>query len=361
MTMTMRKISEEILKGMEGCNLLKSTIKDYTHILDTFNRQAETSNKSGLYSLEVIELVLNSQKKRLEAGEMSSQHFQKYRKTAFLLGEYTKAGAFVWGIMPRGSRYFLNNKFFQATQEKALTEMRATTHFAPQTLKNYRIIIRKFCFFLEYEGISSFSNLTIRDVIRFIESTHDTNKGSIGLVIHNLKTFVGFLNHQGLCTVDANIPILIPITSQEKNIIYFTKEEVHTLLESFTFAKGELRDYAILLLAIHTGMRRSDICNLRLQDISWEYYTIDIRQKKTGRKTTIPLIPSAGNALADYILHERPQTTIEHIFLTARNPIRPLKEEGADAVVKRRCKKAGVAKPSKCTIHSFRRYLGTWI
>jgi integrase len=361
MAMTMREVSTEILKRMEDCNLSKSTIKNYTFYLEKFNKQAEENCQPGLYSMEVIESVLNSQRIRLNAGEICRSNFQRYRKTASLLGEYTKTGAFVWGIMPRGSRYALNNNFFQATQEKALTEMRATSHLAPDTLEGYRTIIIKFCFFLEYEGISSFSNLTIRDVIRFIESTHDTNKASMDLVIHNLKTFLEFLNHQGLCTVDANIPILNPIRSQEKNIIYFTKEEVHTLLDSFIFDESGLRDFAILLLAIHTGMRRSDICNLRLQDVSWENYTIDIRQKKTGSKTTIPLIPSAGNALADYILHERPQTTTEHIFLTVRNPIRPLKGKSADGVVKKRCKQADIEKPSKCTVHSFRRSLGTWL
>jgi site-specific recombinase XerD len=320
-----------------------------------------TLQKQSLILLEVIEFVLHSQKIRLEAGEISSRNFQRYRKAASFLEAYTKTGSFVWERMHHSSKYALNTIFFQKTMAAAKAEMKATTPLAPATVESYEKIIRKFCYFLESEGVTGFSNLTIRDVTRFLESTHDTNKGSMDLVIRNLKTFFKFLNRQGLCTVDADIPIMKPIKRREKNIIYFTKEEVQTLLGSFTFDKREMRDYAILLLAIHTGMRRSDICNLRLQDISWETYTIELRQKKTGRKTIIPLVPSAGNAIADYILHGRPQIASEHVFLSATNPIRPMKGDGVDAVVKNRCKLAGVEKSEKCTIHSFRRSLCTWL
>ncbi len=361
MAMTMREISAEILKGMEDCNLSKSTIKDYSYYLGKFTKQAEASCRPGPYSLEVIELVLHSQKIRLETGKISSRSFQRYLKAASFLEAYTKTGSFVWERMHHGSKYPLNTIFFQKTLETATAGLIATTHHAPATIEWYENVIRKFCHFLESEGVTGFSNLTIRDVTRFLESTHDTNKGSMDLVIRNLKAFFKFLNRQCLCTVDADISILKPIRRQEKNIIYFTKEEIHTLLESFTFDDRGRRDYAILLLAIHTGIRRSDICNLKLQDISWETYTIELRQKKTGRKTIIPLVPSAGNALADYILHERPQTACEHIFLIPTSPTRPLAGHGVDAVVRRRCKQAGVDKPEKYTVHSFRRSLSTWL
>jgi site-specific recombinase XerD len=361
MAMKMREISAEILKGMEICNFTKSTINDYSFRLDKFNSQAEANHQLGLYSHDAIERVLNSQKSRLAAGEISRKYYQRYCRVAFQLEGYAKTGFFVWERMHHSSKYTLETMFFQKTLDAATAELIATKHYAPNTVEWYENVVRKFCYFLESEGVTSLSNLTIRDVIRFIDSIHDTNKGSMELVIKNMKTFVGFLNHQGLSTVDADIPILKPIRRQEKNIIYFTKEEVHRLLDSFVVDKNGRRDYAILLLAIHTGMRRSDLCNLKLHDISWTNYTIDIWQKKTGKKTIIPLVSSAGNALADYILHERPQSESEYIFLIPTNPIRPLKGPGADAVVKRRCKQAGVEKPEKCTVHSFRRSLGTWL
>ncbi|MGB4407005.1 MAG: tyrosine-type recombinase/integrase [Sphaerochaeta sp.] len=361
MAMTLREVSTEILKGMDTCNLSKSTIKNYTFYLEKFNKQAEENCQPGLYSMEVIESILDSQRIRLDTREISRKYYHYYCKTASLLEAYTITGSFVWERMLIGSKYVLSNKFFQAIMENATAKMMVRKQLAPATVDCYRNIIRKFCSFLESEGVTSFSNLTTRDLIRFIESIHETNKASMAPAIGHLKTFIDFLNHQGLCTVDADISILKPVRRQEKNIIYFTKEEIHILLNSFTFDERGLRDYAILLLAIHTGMRRSDICNLRLQDISWVNYTLDIRQKKTGRKTTIPLVSSAGNAIAAYILHERPQTTSEHIFLIPTSPIRPLAGPGADAVVKRRCKQAGVEKLEKCTIHSFRRSLGTWL
>ena len=361
MAMTMREITMAILKAMEDCDFSKNTIYDYSSTLGKFIKEAEECSKPGYYSLEVIECVLLSLRIRLETGEISKNYYQSYCRAAYLLEAYTKTGSFVWKTMPLGSKYALNTRFFQATLEKAMGEMGETTHLSPSTVEQYGHTIRKFCYFLESEGITNFLDLTLGNVVGFIESTHKTDKSSMDNIIRYLKTFLKFLNHRGLCTVVADISVLKPIRRREKNIIYFTKDEVHRLLDSFTFDKWGLRDFAILLLAIHTGMRRSDVCNLRLQDVSWENYTIDIRQKKTGRKTTIPLMPSAGNALADYILHERPQSASEHIFLVPTHPIRPLTGNGVDGIVRKRCKWTGIEKPSKCSLHSFRRSLATWL
>jgi hypothetical protein len=59
MAMTMREISAEILKGMEDCNLSKSTIKDYSYYLGKFTKQAKASCRPGLYSWLCFRSVLN--------------------------------------------------------------------------------------------------------------------------------------------------------------------------------------------------------------------------------------------------------------------------------------------------------------
>lgn len=361
MTLTMREISTAIIKGMEKCNYTRRTIQNYAFYLDRFNRQAEASQQPGLYSIEAIEDVLQAQKTRLQNGEISSKYYQRCYRAAFQLKAYAESGQFVRERIPLRSKYALQSILFQTTMVAAVTELKATRHYAPATLEWYENVIRKFCHFLESEGRISFAGLAFRDIIDFVESVRETNKATMDMVIHHLKTFMRFLNLQGMSTVNPEIPILKAIRRQEKNIIYFTKKEVRTLLANFIFDEMGRRDFALLLLAIHTGMRRGDICNLRLQDISWEDYSISIRQNKTGRRIVIPLVPSAGNALADYILHERPKTDDNHVFLIPASPVRPLQGAGADAVVRRRCRKAGLQKPKKCTVHSFRRSLCTWL
>jgi integrase len=75
------------------------------------------------------------------------------------------------------------------------------------------------------------------------------------------------------------------------------------------------RDYAVLLLAARTGLRRADISNLRLCDIKWKSSTIELIQEKTDSLLVLPLLTDVGNAIADYILNARPKSDSPYVFL----------------------------------------------
>lgn len=83
------------------------------------------------------------------------------------------------------------------------------------------------------------------------------------------------------------------------------------------------RDYAVLLLAIRYGMRPSDIRQLRLDDVRWRRGVIAIRQAKTGRPLTLPLLPEIADALVAYLRDGRPKTTAREIFIRHRAPFAP--------------------------------------
>jgi integrase len=83
------------------------------------------------------------------------------------------------------------------------------------------------------------------------------------------------------------------------------------------------RDYAVLLLAIRYGMRPSDIRQLRLDDVHWRPGLITIRQAKTGRPLTLPLLPEIAQALVAYLRDGRPKTIAREIFVRHRAPFAP--------------------------------------
>ena len=83
------------------------------------------------------------------------------------------------------------------------------------------------------------------------------------------------------------------------------------------------RDYAVLLLAIRYGMRPSDIRQLRLDDVLWRRGLIAIRQAKTGRPLTLPLLPEIADALVAYLRNGRPKTAVREIFIRHRAPFVP--------------------------------------
>ena len=91
------------------------------------------------------------------------------------------------------------------------------------------------------------------------------------------------------------------------------------------------RDRAIMTVALYTGLRRSDIANLQLDDIDWENDKIRIKQGKTGNPLTLPLRPVVGNAIYDYIVNERPKVNLPYVFLTDE-PNNPRKRKMSPSV-----------------------------
>jgi integrase len=104
----------------------------------------------------------------------------------------------------------------------------------------------------------------------------------------------------------------------------YTDEEHDKIIQYLDNCIISLRDKAICLIALETGLRAVDICHIKLQDIDWQHDCIHLIQKKTGRTLNIPLISSYGNAIADYLLSERPASDSEYVFLQKNAPFAPL-------------------------------------
>ena len=71
-------------------------------------------------------------------------------------------------------------------------------------------------------------------------------------------------------------------------------------------------------------MRSIDIINLKLSDIDWRNDTISIVQQKTGQPLVLPLVPEVGNAIATYIMQERPESDLPYVFLRSQAPYKQL-------------------------------------
>lgn len=61
------------------------------------------------------------------------------------------------------------------------------------------------------------------------------------------------------------------------------------------------RDYIMFILGIHTGLRISDILNLKVSDVKGKYY-IYIKEKKTNKQKRIPVQPKIKKILDKYTL-----------------------------------------------------------
>ncbi len=148
-----------------------------------------------------------------------------------------------------------------------------------------------------------------------------------------------------------------------KNIQYLTSEEIQKVKD--TLADGEnlltLRDKAIGMLALYTGLRGSDIAGLTLDTINWDGDFIYIRQQKTEIPLELPLTAIVGNAIYDYLTSERPHTESRYIFVSQHKPCDRLKSRSIGNVAVRIMKAADIrqSKGDRKGFHIFRHHFAT--
>lgn len=95
-------------------------------------------------------------------------------------------------------------------------------------------------------------------------------------------------------------------------------EEVEQLVASLGQAGPSMRRAdAMVRCAVDLGLRSAEVAHLSLDDIDWRAGTITLRDTKGRRDDVMPLPVSTGQAIVEYLSHERPKT--KHRMLFARH------------------------------------------
>lgn len=105
-----------------------------------------------------------------------------------------------------------------------------------------------------------------------------------------------------------------------KNIQYLTEEEIAAIKEVLLSETSGLSycNKAIGLLLLYTGLRGCDVASLKLKNIDWDKELISLTQSKTGVGVVIPMHVYVGNAIYDYLKHER-KSNSEYLFVDSNN------------------------------------------
>lgn len=117
-----------------------------------------------------------------------------------------------------------------------------------------------------------------------------------------------------------------------------TPSEVQRLLDAFPQGlPSRLRCYAIVRCLVDLGLRSSEVIALELDHIDWASGTVRICKAKSRRVDILPLPQVTGDAIAEYIRLERPQTLSRRVF--ARH-LAPVEVPVAAGVVRRAVREA---------------------
>jgi site-specific recombinase XerD len=125
-------------------------------------------------------------------------------------------------------------------------------------------------------------------------------------------------------------------------------DDVERLLNYFTTARRwPKRGYAIVRCALDLGLRSCEIAHLMLSDIDWRSGTVTLRGTKSLRQDILPLQVVTGQALADYLQHERPTTANPAVFVRhLATHDQPISASAIQKVISRACHRIGLTHSS---------------
>lgn len=222
------------------------------------------------------------------------------------------------------------NAFFEYMKRK---------RYGHVSINQYKLHLKKFTVAMEAKGKEP-NTLDRYDVLDFMSSTDVAFVRRLSILRH----FLFYLYEQGYTKTDlSKLLIGCKPPVKEKVISYYTPEEIRKIESSVNRASATgKRDYAMILLATRLGLRSSDIRHMQLKDIDWDKNVIRLQQFKTKRDIELPLLADVGDAIIDYILHARPKTEYNNVFITANHPFKDIGDSAFTGVVIRAIRKSRV-------------------
>ncbi len=130
---------------------------------------------------------------------------------------------------------------------------------------------------------------------------------------------------------------------RERRREYLTPTEVDKLLCAAKKQEhNPERNYCLLLLMYHHGLRVSEACQLKLNDIDLGEKVIHIKRLKNGKSAVQPIYPSEVKALRDWLkVRETMGAHGDALFISERN--QPMNRATVNVIVNKVAEAAGLS------------------
>ena len=177
---------------------------------------------------------------------------------------------------------------------------------SPRTIDGYADSVRQLAAFLERGGFPSLTEATAEYVREWLNELR--NRGNKAATVNTryrgVHAFYKWLVREGEVRENplARIqPPQVPETVQP----YYTPEDLLLVLKSLRGRRlrgiDAARTRAVTLVLFDTGLRASELCSLRLEDVNWDAQTIVVRHPKGGNERVVSLGTTAMRSLMSYL------------------------------------------------------------
>jgi site-specific recombinase XerD len=223
-------------------------------------------------------------------------------------------------------------------------------NLSPNTLVYYRQRLAAFARYVaEHHCECPLGEITAQIIRGFVAWETDRNSASTANHSYTtLNAFFSYLVRDGL--LDRNPVDRVDKPRRRRAVIgTFSPEEVKSILATCRNDFVGVRDRAIILTLLDCGLRASELCGLRLEDIDWREQTLLV-VGKGDKERIVPFGSAVRRVLGEYI-GRRGDLPCRELFVSVYGE--PINRHRLRAIVRRRCEAAGI-KGVRCSPHTFR-------
>ncbi len=210
-------------------------------------------------------------------------------------------------------------------KESFIKYLQYEKRYSPHTLRSYLDDINQFISFCGFNDNSfepkNVTHKKIRDWIVYLVN-NDVSIRSVKRKISTLKSFYRYLLKDGLVSFNPVEKVLTP-KAEKRLPSFINKRHMDVLLDDIDFGsdyKGK-RNRLIIEVFYNTGMRLSELINMKTSDINIAEHNLKVLGKR-NKERIIPFTQEFTNSIQDYltIRNEKFNTGIEgYFFLTEKS------------------------------------------
>jgi len=217
--------------------------------------------------------------------------------------------------------------------ENILTAYRVCARAEAKSPKSIRSTTQAVGYFADYLGdVSDVGAVTPNDLRGFIAAlrekkrwnNHPTNRSdrplspfSIASYVRSIRAFWSWLENEGYIKENPMRKVKVPRCPDKVIPALSPKELALIVKEINTTTVTGFRDYAVLLTLLDTGIRLSELTNLKLDDVSLDDNSIKVLGKG-NRERIVPIGNKVSRSLAKWLARYRPDNPDGYFFTTER-------------------------------------------
>ncbi|MGC9156173.1 MAG: tyrosine-type recombinase/integrase [Ferrimicrobium sp.] len=312
MDVTITEIGAVVVEALRAAGYKESTVGNYKKTVRVLVRYGEEHHTSH-YTLD-LGAGFASLTTSPRTGRFSAQRRFDYRRLVAVFDRYVLTGHVDLSVQKRGGGGCRPMSSEFGILDVAWEADMADRDLALATREAYGRLSRSYLGFLESRRIYCLDDADGETVLSFLSPKWA--KSSLFWVVSNFRPFLVFTGRDDLV-----LAVQLAGVKRSHSIIEPLGDDVrHLVIAACASDIVCARNAAITLLALSTGLRASDIVDLRLSDVDWRGKTISIVQQKTHNPLTVPMTELLAVKLADYVLYDRPKVSDDHLFLRHAAP-----------------------------------------